>query len=461
MKRFSFNQGTLIFSGNTITFEIPSNMHQIDPSVSQQFLVDPWSFPTVLEFTDDGLKLIYQVESGFFTFERARVQFMRDTKLNIAVNMIRIGEYFQSQGQIGTVFQPANFFADGYGNVKMMYRGLLNSMPNWGFTDEPVFEQIKRLVLLLFSSAKFDELRFNGHNYANQKLLEDFKRVGKRILQTQSFEEMDKVLKKEYEELIQEEEKRKAEEPQEKGSFLTIFKPKPVTPTHQIVRPPSAEQKRAKENRNILLMMIGMGLVLVLYLGMEMFGGEEDQKQANKPIGTSQTNDPSKDGPKKAQPGKSISVNEHLYQALVHYGVKDYEKASKEFDQLQSKDLPNEEKKIAYYTYYRMYEVDKAISLFDTKIDDMVEDYYDDNKIKVFLQSKSTHPDVLFAKALANQNVDEMIALLKKNNNLNEFKGKRVIELLVKQNKLKEANDFAANSKSKALIEYAQQETKR
>lgn len=460
MKRYSFNQGTLIFNGNTITFELPSNMHQIDPSVNQQFLVDPWSFPTELEFTDDGLKLIYQVEPGCFTFERARVQFMRDTKLNIAVNLIRIGEYFQSQGQVGTVFQPANFFADGYGNVKVMYRGLLNGMPNWGFTDEPVFEQIKRLILLLFSSAKFDELRFNGHSYVNQKLLEDFKRVGKRILQTQSFEEMDKVLKREYEELIKEEAERTVEEPEEKSSFLTIFKPnKPVAPTRQIVRVPNEEQKRAKENRNIILMMIGMGLVFVLYLGMQMFSGTDSQKKANDPIGTSQTGS---NGSNAGQPGKSISVNEHLYLAIKYYGVKKYNSASKEFDHLQTKDLPEDEKKIAYYTYYRTCNVDKAISLYDTNIDDMVEDCYKQKKIKAFLESKSTHFEVLFAKALANKNVDEMIAILQKNNiKISKFKGKKVIELLVEKKKVKEANDFAAKSKIKDLIEFAQQQTKK
>lgn len=460
MKRYSFNQGTLIFNGNTITFEIPSNMHQIDPSVNQQFLVDPWSFSTELEFTDDGLKLIYQVEQGFFTFERARVQFMRDTKLNIAVNLIRIGEYFQSQGQLGTVFQPANFFADGFGNVKMMYRGLLNSMPNWGFTDEPVFEQIKRLILLLFSSAKFDELRFNGHAYANQKLLEDFKRVGKRILQTQSFEEMDHVLKKEYEELLQEEkEQSEKQPPPEKSSFLTIFTPKPVTSSpNQVIRPQNAQQQQTKENRNIMFMMIGMGILLVIYIGMQMFSGT-DNKAENLP-GPSQTSSKEEES-KKPQPGKSISVNEHLYNALVYYGAKEYDKASKEFDQLQTNDLPKEEKKIAYYTYYRMCEVDKAIKLFDSKIGDMVEDCFKEKKMDKFLQSKSTHYEVLFAKALANQNVDEMIEILQKNKVVNEFKGKRVIDLLVQKNKSKEAIDFAANTKMKTLIDYVQLKTKR
>lgn len=447
MKRISFNEGTLIFNGNQVVFEISDKTHQLEGNEDFGFLTDLWSFPTQIHSLDDEFKLIYQVEPGFIPFERARIQLDRDAKLNMAEDLMAIGQFFHSQTRVATVFQPINFFANEQGSLKMLYRGLVNVMPAMGYQNEPIFEQVKRMVLLLFTSARFDELRINGNAYANQKLMDENKRIAKRILQTTSFGEMRRVFRLEYEEIVAEEIKQEPEE-QKSVSFFTRIKERfrskkknPSLPVSAKIK--SVADQRTNENRKMKFIIAGMGLLFAIYLMIQFIPTDDS------------ANDPSVQASTGETIGKPVKVNENLLKALRYSAVMDYGKAAMEFDKLDFKSLAKEDQKAMLTTYILSHQPQKALDR-DPSYAEYVVNYYEKiGRLKDLQKLKTNSPVILFEQAILKKDLVKAQELLKQVK-VNENRGRRMINLMISLNKKEDALKFAKGSGIAQLVNYAQ-----
>lgn len=186
MKKISFNQGTLSIDQNKITFEVPiqkimiNSAQELEPLFQQQNT----SFPCEVQLSSDMLSLVfsYQVSTEFVPFLQARL-FDRHIRLSMIDQLTRLGYYFDTQERLATVFQPVNFFTDGQGRIKLLYQGLKGLMPADGYDQEPLFDQIRRLSLMLFSEARYDELRINGLKASYPKAFSGERPWIKKILQ--------------------------------------------------------------------------------------------------------------------------------------------------------------------------------------------------------------------------------------------------------------------------------------
>lgn len=205
MKKFSFNHGTFVVNKDHVQFEIPikyifANSLQ---EIEDIYDVGDFGFETLIEtfFDQSTFVLSYLIEPDFFPLDILRQKDDPQLKISSAESLIEIGLYFESQDRLVTVFEPPNFFVSTEGKVKFLYRGVAGLMPAQGYEEEPIIDQVKRLILYLFTDARFSELNHYGLSYADRKLDPGSVRIGKRILRAGSFEQMTRALQAERREL--------------------------------------------------------------------------------------------------------------------------------------------------------------------------------------------------------------------------------------------------------------------
>ena len=188
MKKISFNHGTLGFERNLAYFELPRSHIYLNSVEEIQRIHDleQIAFPCTVELKEEQLEMKFVIEKGFIPFLMIKKANM-ESKLNAAEFLVKLGYFFFNQQEMFTIFDPLNFFVNDEGEIKVLYRGIKGLMPADGYEDEPILDQVKRMLLLLFSGARYDELRIHGLSFAKSKTKAGEKRIVLRILQAENF----------------------------------------------------------------------------------------------------------------------------------------------------------------------------------------------------------------------------------------------------------------------------------
>lgn len=196
--------GTWVYQDNQVTYELPAS--QCNVSNEEVWMIS--ELPGVgLEFSfhfiESENKLVMRfpvVSNAILDLERIRYDLDLDPlqTIQIAKNIFRIAEYFTVNKELSTVFHPCNFYVHPeQGTIQILYRGLRGRMPAVGFEEEHLLDQGKRLVFLLFTSARYEELLLNGNETALRYAIEGFRMIVRRLLYAQTFEEAQLILDEE------------------------------------------------------------------------------------------------------------------------------------------------------------------------------------------------------------------------------------------------------------------------
>jgi ethanolamine utilization microcompartment shell protein EutS len=334
VKKILMGDGTLVLDGDDVSYELITDvtfeeLEKIRDLPGVGFRFDPVR-------SDDETKLImkFDMEEGFMIYDRVRLDLNPSSKLRveIAKRMCLIGEHFQMHQDQVTLFHPLNFFVhQDDGTVLVLYRGI-KGMPASGYEDEPIVEHVKRLILLLFTTARFEELLLNGNGYANRRPLEEYRHIVRCLAQAKSLDDVKKCLEEEERRLKEEEEKKLAEAEQEK-------KKKPLI--------------QQLTNKQKMIAIGGLAvLVIVSTITFTVANADSGQELPNGYI-----------------------------QGLRAASVGDYSVATQSFDRLNFNSLSKQDKEVVLQVYVEANQVNKAKQLAgsDPELRQVVEEAVQNN----------------------------------------------------------------------------------
>lgn len=165
LKKFSFNEGTLSFDNNIVTYEIPLNRTNINSIEEIQFIREiPFMFPiTNLELTQNKMFFLMEieVEKGFIPLGAFKSNSTDVEKYIVIERLCAIGKELKNLEKLVTVLDDINILVNSKQEVKLLYRGVQGLMPSSSY-EEDIETQVKRAALFILTGAKFDEIRVNG-----------------------------------------------------------------------------------------------------------------------------------------------------------------------------------------------------------------------------------------------------------------------------------------------------------
>ena len=185
MKKISFNEGTLSFDKNKVTYEVPLEKTNINFIEEVQFIRDlPFMVPIVrLEITQNNTFFIMEleVENGFLPLGVFKSNSTDEQKYQFIKQLCEISIELKSLDKLVTVLDDRNILVNiEKQEIKFLYRGMQGLMPAGSYNDESIETQVKRLALFVLTSARYDELRINGLDEGlNKTSQERFKLVSK------------------------------------------------------------------------------------------------------------------------------------------------------------------------------------------------------------------------------------------------------------------------------------------
>lgn len=403
MKKISFNHGTIGFQKNQAYFELPRSeiyLNSVD-EIQAIHRIEKFAFPCSLELKEDHLLMTFQIEQGFVPFLQLRKE-SSALQLDASEYVIGLGYFFSRQKELVTLFEPNNLFINDKGELKILYRGVNGLMPAEGFEAEPILDQVKRLLLLLFTSARFDELRIHGLEFAKTKTKAGQKRIVQRILQAKEFRDLLTAIKTEREE-------RETEKEEREQTTLNVSNRRPFF-----------------QNQKVWLVGIGVAWVFSLVIAYVLGMGQKTPVDA---------------GPE---------IDPKFLAGLKYASLQRFEEASKEFAALEFKKFGKIDKQIILLSYLYAGQPQKVLTL-DPSFAEAVAHYYSQvNKPEELTKIKSKHPAILFEQAYAKKNYQQLIQL-QKQVTLDQRRRKIVLQAYLQLGNVDQAKLFAKKFNDPAL----------
>lgn len=162
----------------------------------------------VINWQEDYVDLKSSLPVGYFASE-VKDQ-TTSQKLKLLLNLMPLSQLLED-GKLTTFIHPQNIYLDYNGNPKLIYRGIVGSMPGSQPNDDEFLRQIKCLAGYLFTKHSFDDL-YNGllpEIAKESRFLQD-------ILAIDDLNSMQDFLKKTYEQYAQAEKKSVVKVPRKK-----------------------------------------------------------------------------------------------------------------------------------------------------------------------------------------------------------------------------------------------------
>ena len=418
MKKISFNHGTLGFDQNRAHFELPRSQVYLDSveEIKRIHELKQIGFPCELNLNEKQLEMSFQIEQGFVPFLLLRQKDIHH-KLNAAEYLVKLGYFFSNQQEFITIFDPLNFFVNDSGVIKILYRGIKGLMPAEGYENESVLDQIKRMLLILFTSARFDELRIHGLSFAKTKTKAGEKRMVLQILKAENFRDLLGALQQER----QRREKQKHQDqndannlPEKKG-FWHIW----------LHRFSSLDIKKQ--------LLIGLG-VWVLSLGVVFWLGRNTAPE----------------------PAPTLEVPNEFLEGLRQASLQEYDEASKAFQKVNFQKLSKTDQRIVLLSYLFSGQAQTALRLDPTFGEEVASYYGIVNKPKELLNIKSNHPAIQFEQAYAKKDYKKVIQLQSKVA-LDKRRRKAVVTAYLEQGQRQQAENFAKKLKDPELTKMIQE----
>lgn len=388
MKKISFNHGTLTIDQNKIFFELPRSkvlvhsLQELDPLLQNQ----EGTVPCQIRWSDDrhALCFLYQLSSSDLPYGQAG-QLGRHIRLAIADELTRLAYYFETQERVTTVFHPLNFFVNQTGRVKVMYRGLKGLLPAEGYEKEPIIEQVKRLLAMMFSKAKFEEMAVSGKKIVFKKASPAERAWLKKIFAATDLNQLLNFIGNERQRIVVDNE---SSIPLLKGPVDST--PQLTTsPTHPVVTKNISTKGQSSlltwfQNRGAFVVLMAILFCVAFFSLMQLRQGNLDEEQAI------------------------------LLKGLRLVAWEQYSSAAEQFAKLDFAQLSKEDQKAVIFTYLRAGKYTKVISLNPNYAEVVVQYLIKKGDFDQLARINSNAPEVLFEKAAKKNDLNQMQQLIGK-----------------------------------------------
>ncbi len=410
MKYIQCQTGTFVFEGNQIRYDLPLSKVHIHTYEEYREVtpIIPYAVPFTFEsdVAADLFRIYFELEPGYIPFEQLRRQGMSVPLHHVISQLLLLGKYFVEQSQVYTIYEPVNLFVGPAGEVKALFRGV-NGLFTTGSSTAPL-EGIKQLILYLFSTASFGEIKAAGAE-AWTKLPSAYANVGKKVIRASTWADLEEI------------------------DFGKID----VLPTSE-KKPLSLEEKKPKGFR-IQPKWIAISLGLLAIATPFLLPSEKSVDYAE-PV-TVQS--------KKPQPPEL--VNGFRYAAIEKYTA-----AAQEFAHVDFKALSKADQKVVLYTYLRTEQIQKALELDPNFAENVIQYKIEINQRKDILAINSDLPIIRFEQA-AYRGDDSVMLSLHKQVPITDRRGRMIIRALIRQKRSAEVVPFAEGTKQADLVTYAKQ----
>ncbi|MFE5322244.1 type VII secretion protein EssB/YukC [Paenibacillus sp. NPDC056579] len=426
-KHFDFNGGTLIITKDVVKYRLPK---KVTLAESPEQLADLKELPgdflfplKTVEFEDDSRQdfiFYYSIEDGFNPFEKTRTNKL-DSKLHIVDSLIRLGEYteelYRTKG-ITILLEPVNIYIDSLNRTKALFAGIDTILPSSGFHDDDLLEQVKRLILMLFSSVPYAAMKSKGIGAAREKPAPGAQEFLMTILRCKSFDDL------------------RLAAAQQRDRMDLVEKEIAAMKKEQIHTGLREYRKWIWMGASLLLVVLA-GLMLVVYTSG--YNSGKDAAHAAVLAG--------------ASPEPAPIVQEDVLKALRLGAGAKYKDAILLFQKIDPKQLTDEDKYAYAIALLKRGAGLMALDVFPDKeiIDLVVQDFVDKKNNLAIKQIKVDAPVVKFEKAVIDGNTKAIVEL-HKGLELDKRRSRIVAEAYMKENNLDEAGTYALKSGDDKLV---------
>ncbi|MFD4931834.1 hypothetical protein ACFWMS_23600 [Peribacillus butanolivorans] len=468
MKKISFNEGTLGFDNNIVTYEIPLERTNISSIEEIQFIRDiPFMFPvTNLELTQNKTFFLmeFEVEDGFRTLGYFKSNSTEEEKYDFIEKLCEIGNELKNYGKLVTVLDDKNILVNPEKReVKLLYRGVKGLMPSASYNEEDIETQVKRLALFILTGAKYDEIRVNGLEAALSKSSQERYKLVSKIAQAKSLDHILILLeglkdeKDEREHIVEkptksifskipvirkdiEEKVSKINKPKKEKTVKPIIEKRPPKEKKKIKERISASQATFEEDnksffadKSKLKVITGtmVGLVLIIIV-ITLF---------------------SKGDPAKTTLANSEKDEDILIEGLQYAAIQNYEDASQNFGKMKTSfdELSEDAQRAILFSYLMAGKYQEAIDA-EPKFSYSVINYLvSKENLDVVKNIDSDEPVIKFEKASINKDFNTVIKL-KDDVKLDGRRESLVVDAYIGLNKFDEAMEFAESKGNKDLM---------
>ncbi|CAG7643592.1 type VII secretion protein EssB/YukC [Paenibacillus allorhizosphaerae] len=426
-RHIDFNGGTFIFTKDVIKFRLPRKVtlaespEQLD---ALKELTGDYTFPLKqVEFEDASRQdyvFYYGIEEGYRPFEKVRTNPL-DSKLHIVESLICLGEYteelYRTQG-LTIILEPVNLYVDSLHRVKAAFTGIDTILPSSGFHDDDILEQVKRLILMLFSSVPFQSMKSRGIGTARDKPAPGAQEFLMTILRCKSFEDLRLAAahQRDHMDLVEKE--------------MAAMK-------KERIRTGLGEYRKWIWMGASFFVVVMVGLMLFIYSAG--FNSGKSAAHAAALAG--------------AEPEPEPIVREDVLKALRLGAGGKYREAILLFQKIDPKELKDDDKYAYATALWKRGAGLMALDVYPDKeiIDLVVQDFVDKKNTLAIKQIKLDAPVVKFEKAVIDGNAKTIIEQ-RKAFELDKRRSKIVAEAFMKENNLDEAGNYALKSGDDKLV---------
>ncbi|AZV45701.1 hypothetical protein BAOM_p048 (plasmid) [Peribacillus asahii] len=466
MKKISFNEGTLGFDKNKVTYEVPlekTNVHSIEEI---QFIKDiPFMFPiTNLDLTQNKTTLLMEmeVENGFLPLGVFKSNSTNEEKYECIKQLCEMAIDLKNLEKLVTVLDDKNILINPEKQeIKFLYRGVKGLMPASSYIEEEIDLQIKRIALFILTSAKYDEIRINGLDTALNKSSQERYKVVSKIYQANTLNDMLVILEglREKEEIQQEivEKPKKSifsaikndvekkintpKKPKKEAKFKAIkkeVKPKKersIKSSHVTFVEDDNTKKTIVDGSKLKVIAGVIISVVLIFLVINIFSNEKSEP-TNTTLASSQKDE------------------DLLIEGLQHAAIQDYENATKSFEKVKTSfdDLSEDNQMAILFSYLMTGKYQEAIDA-EPKFSYSVINYLvSKDNLDAVNDIDSDEPVILFEKAAINKDSNTVLKF-KDEIKLDGRRESLIVDAFVDLNKLDEALDFAKSKGNNDLID--------
>jgi hypothetical protein len=469
MKKISFNEGTLGFDKNKVTYEVPlekTNIHSIEEI---QFIKDiPFMFPiTNLDLTQNKTILLMEieVENGFLPLGVFKSRSTDEEKYDFIKQLCEIAIDLKNSEKLITVLDDKNILINPEKQeIKFLYRGVKGLMPASSYIEEDIDSQIKRIALFILTSAKYDEIRVHGLETALNKSSQERYKVVSKIYQCNTLNDILVILDgvKEKEETRQERMAKnkksffskipemKNDVEKKVNTFKKTIKERQVNSIKREEKPKKERSVKSshatfEEDDNIkksivdgskLKVIAGVIIALVLiFFAINMFSNGKNE-------------------PTSAILASSQKDEDLLIRGLQYAAIQDYENATKSFEKVKTSfgELSEDNQMAILFSYLMTGKYQEAINAEPNFSYSVINYLVSKDNIDAVNDIDSDEPVILFEKAANNKDFNSVLKL-KDEIKLDGRRESLVVDAFVGLNKLDEALEFARSKGNKDLME--------
>lgn len=423
MKRIQCEDGTFILDGNQVRYELPvskvsiHSYEEYSEAVPEVDCAVPFTFES--DMTEGVFRIFFEVDPGYMPLEKYRLS---STVSDIITQLLFLGQYFERQPQVYTLYQPINIVIGPTSDVKVLFQGVQGLFPVR--KPDSIVEAVKQLIFyLLTENVSYGEVKRLGKEVWT-KVHPAYAHIGKKIARSRTWSELENINFTNQVAVVEQTYSKK------QWSFPLPKLKRDASPALPVPNGNSKKKTKVKFHPKWIAISFGVLALATPYLLPEQKVNHAD------PV------------PKQQQRA------DLLQNGIQLAAMGKYEEAVKFLNQLDFSTLSPKDKKIVLYTYVQTDQIQKALDLDPTYAESVIQYLVDKDQLKKVLSFKSNSVTIQFEQAAYKKEYKTVLQLYEKVP-IDVRRGKAIVRAYVSEDRPQEAMNFAKGTNQGKIIEYA------